>query len=353
MRVFLAFGAEFDVRLRKTNPAAWKRNGDAVGETILAQSSNIGQDTKQIGWHHFQRQGGGDVNTATMKTYRARLRRVLHYIEAHLEDDLSAETLSGVAAFSKFHFHRQFTALFGVGVHKYVQLMRLKRASYSLAFRETRIVEIALESGYAAPEAFSRAFKQCIGQTPSTFRKFPQWMSWHATYQSIGETRNMHMKPFITSEQIRIVETKDTRVAALEHRGDPALIGNSIRAFIGWRKQAGLPPRTSATFNILYDNPVGTPPGSFRLDICAATERGLAPNNLGIVAKVIPSGRCAVLRHIGSEDSFGDAIAFLCRDWLPRSGEEPRDFPLYCQRVSFFPDVPEREAVTDIYLPLR
>ena len=43
---------------------------------------------------------------------------------------------------------------------------------------------------------------------------------------------------------------------------------------------------------------------------------------------------------------------FLYREWLPDSGEELRDFPLYCERVSFFPDVPEREAITDLYLPL-
>jgi len=34
-------------------------------------------------------------------------------------------------------------------------------------------------------------------------------------------------------------------------------------------------------------------------------------------------------------------------------GEELRDFPLFMQRVKFFPDVPDSEAVTDIYLPLR
>ena len=27
--------------------------------------------------------------------------------------------------------------------------------------------------------------------------------------------------------------------------------------------------------------------------------------------------------------------------------------PLYCQRISFFPDVPEHLATTDIYLPLK
>jgi len=29
------------------------------------------------------------------------------------------------------------------------------------------------------------------------------------------------------------------------------------------------------------------------------------------------------------------------------------DFPIYCQRLSFFPEVPEHETVADLFLPLR
>ena len=43
----------------------------------------------------------------------------------------------------------------------------------------------------------------------------------------------------------------------------------------------------------------------------------------------------------------------LYAHWLPTSGEELRDFPLFMQRVKFFPDVPDGEAETDIYLPLK
>ena len=163
----------------------------------------------------------------------------------------------------------------------------------------------------------------------------------------------MHLNKNMNGVQIRVLEFKETRVAVLEHRGDPVLIGDSVRKFIEWRKEVGLPPRISATFNILYDNPVETPPEKFRLDLCAATEKDVAPNDAGIVVKVIPGGRCAVLRHIGSDDGFGEAISHLYAVWLPQSGEELRDFPLYCQRFRFFPDVPEHEAITDIFLPLK
>ena len=167
-----------------------------------------------------------------------------------------------------------------------------------------------------------------------------------------------------TDRDVRIEDTDDIRVAELVHRGNPALIGDSVRRFIEWRKQSGI-PKASAVFNILYDDPHTTPPEDFRLGICVATDRDVAPNDAGIAIKAIPKtihshhrraiagGRCAVLRHVGTEDSFAAALAYLYGTWLPQSGEEPRDSPLYCQRIRFFPDVPEHEAVTDIFLPLK
>lgn len=294
------------------------------------------------------------MDLPSVNPHHLRLQRVLAHIDAHLDDDLRVEVLSGIAAFSPYHFHRLFAALCDMNVHRYVQLARLKRASFRLAFRSNdSILNIALDSGYEGPEAFARAFKLRFGQTPSDFRSQPQWAPWHAVYQPLHEARRAFMKTEPMDDRITIVEVPDTRVAVLEHRGDPALIGDTIRRFIAWRKQTGLPPKISATYNILYDDPTTTPPEEFRLDLCAATEREIAPNDAGIVAKTIPGGRCAVLRHIGGEERFADAIAYLYGVWLTDSGEEPRDVPLYCQRVAFFPDVPEHEAVTDVFLPLK
>ena len=38
---------------------------------------------------------------------------------------------------------------------------------------------------------------------------------------------------------------------------------------------------------------------------------------------------------------------------LPASGEDARDFPLYCQRLTFYPDVAEHEAVAELFVPLK
>jgi AraC family transcriptional regulator len=294
------------------------------------------------------------VTKAARDHYHARMQRVLDHIDRHLEEDLGLAILSGVAAFSKYHFHRQFAASFGIPAHLYVQLVRMKRASYRLAFREgTSVTEIAMEAGYDAPEAFARAFRQRFGQLPSDFRKSPNWAPWLAAFGPLDEARSKLMQTNFSSEDVTICDMAAMPVAILEHRGDPAAIGATIQRFIAWRRAHDLGPRKSSTWNIFHSDPRATPPADYRLDLCAGTDRPVAPNEAGIVAGLIPGGRCAVLRVTGRSDDLEPAALFLYRDWLPASGEEPRDFPLYCQRVSFFPDVPEHEAVTDLFLPLE
>lgn len=285
--------------------------------------------------------------------YHRRFRKVLEHIDAHLDEELSLESLGAVAAFSKYHFHRQFSELFGLGVHKYVQLVRLRRASRQLAFRsDLRVIDIALESGYESPEAFARAFKKAVGQTPSEFREQPEWIPWHATYQPLAELRSRHMTRNYSFADVEIVHFESTRVAVLEHRGAHELLFDSLRKFIEWRKQNRLSPKVSATFNIIYDDPSNTPAEQFRFDLCAGISRSVEPNGYGIIERTIPGGRCARLRYVGSEDGMAEALTFLYAQWLPQSGEEVRDFPLFLQRVRFAPEVAEHESEIDFYLPL-
>ncbi len=293
------------------------------------------------------------MTTAALENYRARMRRVLDHIDANLDDDLGLAVLASVAAFSKHHFHRQFVAAFGVTVHRYVQLARMKRASYRLAFRDdASVTAIALDAGYDAADAFARAFRARIGQVPSAFRRAPDWERWHAALHPLARARRTLM-PTYSPADVTIREVPATPVAVLTHRGDPARIGQTIQRFIAWRRAVGLRPPASATFTVFHDDPRTTPADAFRLDLCAGTDRPVAPNDAGVAAGEIPGGRCAVLRVVGASDDLEPAALFLYREWLPASGEEPRDFPLYCQRVTFFPDVPEHEAVTDLFLPLR
>ncbi|MET3828253.1 AraC family transcriptional regulator [Sphingomonas sp. PvP055] len=291
---------------------------------------------------------------AALSHYHARMQRVLDHIDRHLDCDLDLDAVSGVAASSKYHFHRQFTATFGLSVHRYIQLARMKRASHRLAYRDAQsVTDIAMDAGYDAPDAFARAFRQRFGQSPSSFRKAPAWEPWLAAFGPLDNARSKLMQTTYTPDDVTIRDVAPTPVAIMEHRGDPATIGATIQRFIAWRKATGLSPKTSPTFNVFHSDPRTTPPAEYRMVLCAAADRPIEPHGERIEAGTIPGGRCAVLRVVGNTDNLEPAALYLYRDWLPASGEQARDFSLYCQRVTFFPEVPEHEAIAELFLPLK
>jgi AraC family transcriptional regulator len=152
------------------------------------------------------------------------------------------------------------------------------------------------------------------------------------------------------SGDVRIVNFAETRVAALEHRDSAKSLFETIGTFIKWCRENNLPPGNSATYNIIY--PPSGEGNDYPIDLCAAITAEVGENPYGVVNKVIPGGRCAVLRHIGADDNIGASFNYLYARWLPQSGESPRDFPCFFHRVTLFPDVAEHEMITDIYLPL-
>ncbi|MBP2276575.1 MULTISPECIES: AraC family transcriptional regulator [Sphingomonas] len=286
--------------------------------------------------------------------YHSRIQRVLAYIDLHLDEDVGLETLSAVAAFSPYHFHRQFSAIFGLSLHRYVQLARMKRASWRLAYRSAdSVTEIALDAGYEAPDSFARAFRQRLGQAPTAFREDPDWAAWTAAMVPLAEARSLMMTQNFSIDDVVVQEQADIPVAFLSHKGAPERLGETIRRFIDWRKASGVRAATHATYTIFHNDPDGVAPEDYQVDLAAATDRTITAADGGIEAGLIPAGRCAVLRIVGGSDDLRPAAAFLYGTWLPASGEELRDFPLYAQRVRFFPDVPEHEAITDLFLPLQ
>jgi AraC family transcriptional regulator len=283
--------------------------------------------------------------------YAKRIARVLRFIGAHLDEDLSVERLSEVAGFSKFHFHRQFTAFTGVSVAKGISLMRLKHASMKLAFDDSRsITAVAFDAGFETPESFSRAFKKLQGQSPSEFRAAPEWETWVDIFQTNLSTQEDCMNP-------TIVMFPETRIAVLEHRGSADGLMTSVQRFIEWRKSCDVSPNaTSQTYGIAYDDPSTTEPAKFRFDICGSILKSYGPlpdNDFGVTEKSIPAGRYVVARHLGSTDLIGKTVHALYADWIPASGEELRDFPCFFHYIERMPKVSEHEQVTDVYLPLR
>ncbi len=152
--------------------------------------------------------------------------------------------------------------------------------------------------------------------------------------------------------EVRIVDFPETKVAAVEHHGSPELEYATARKLIDWRIQNRLPPDRHRSYGIHYTDPRTTPPELHRVDFCVSVNDDVSPNSHGIITKVIPGGRCAVVRHIGSRAHI-PAAPYLYDVWLPQSGERPGKFPIFFHYVNVGPNVQEHEMITDVYLPLQ
>lgn len=149
-----------------------------------------------------------------------------------------------------------------------------------------------------------------------------------------------------------IVMFPETRIAAIEHLGSPALEHETVKKLIAWKlENRFLDPLKYRSYGIHYTDPRNTPPSAHRVDFCISFEAEVDANPYGIVNKVIPSLRCARARDRGSR-SNNKAAAFLYETWLPQSGESPGDFPVFFHYVNVGPTVREEDMITDVYLPL-
>jgi AraC family transcriptional regulator len=98
-------------------------------------------------------------------------RRVVDFMEAHLAEDTSLNTLADLVRLSPYHFLRCFKGSFGEPPYRYWAQRRIERARALLANPHASITEIALDVGFSTTSAFSAAFRRMTGQTPTDYRR--------------------------------------------------------------------------------------------------------------------------------------------------------------------------------------
>jgi AraC family transcriptional regulator len=100
-----------------------------------------------------------------------RVRRVLDFMAAHIEDEVGLSNLAEAACLSPFHFSRAFAATLGVPPHRYLSNMRLERAKTLLSLGATPIAEVAVACCFSSQSNFTRAFRRATGATPAAFQR--------------------------------------------------------------------------------------------------------------------------------------------------------------------------------------
>ena len=103
--------------------------------------------------------------------YKNRINRFFEFIDENLESDLSLKTVSEIAFFSPFHFHRVFKFVTGETLNEFVTKRRIEKSALNLLHKKNTATEIAHKYGFSDNSSFSRAFKKYFGISPTEFKK--------------------------------------------------------------------------------------------------------------------------------------------------------------------------------------
>ncbi|MBK5350365.1 AraC family transcriptional regulator [Bacillus sp. TH44] len=285
--------------------------------------------------------------------YLRRVYKVQDYIESHINDSLSIEDLANVAGFSKFHFHRIFKGMMDEPLSRYVNRLKLERATHLLTYRtDMTITDIAYYFGFTDSAVFSRTFKSYYGVSPSHYRnhnsKNCKDVSEDSQYNECKKVRG----------EVEIVAADKVNVAYIRHVGtykDLAIdFPKMIEKLFHYAAEQNYHAfEDTKVLTIYHDHHEFTEDYQLRTSLCITIpdESAVETSDIGIM--VIPSGKYAVGHFEIFRDEYKGAWNFLYGEWLPNSGYKPRDsypFEMYKNDPR---QHPEHKHIVDIYVPIE
>ncbi|RYY74001.1 MAG: AraC family transcriptional regulator [Gammaproteobacteria bacterium] len=313
----------------------------------------------------------------SMHIYISRVNRVIDYIKANLDCDLSLDRLTEIAHFSKFYFHRIFKAVVGETLNGFVNRMRVERSAYKLIYNpDLSITVIAYDSGFSSPSVYSREFKSRYDVSPTQWRKLKvNQGSKICTADSNLCKEGAAFKMYIDSSKqtpiwginmknqnlnIEVRSMPEIPIAYLRHHGyynpqDKILFQSLFAKLMAWAVPRNLfnPPATKAMTIFSSGHPETTAPEHLSVDVCISIEKETAVNG-EIGKRTIPQGQYAVVTvSEGTLAECAEAWDALFNGWLPSSGFQPGDGAYYIYHLNDPEQHPQKLHSVEMYLPVR
>ncbi|MCC2251816.1 MAG: AraC family transcriptional regulator [Bacillota bacterium] len=282
-------------------------------------------------------------------TWVESLQKAINYMEEHLLDEISIDSIAKQANFSAFHFQRTFSILTDISVGEYLRRRRLTLAAHELNRENTKIIDIAYKYGYDTPEAFSKAFRRQHGITPSEARKYAGRLK--SYNRLVIQVSVKGAEPM----QYKIVEREAFQIVGI--KGEFSCINqqNQIDIPKMWDKVNG-----DGTDDLLFRLNDGLIEGV--LGVCVdkssevidywigTTYEGDVPD--GLVALTIPESKWAVFEVHGSmPDAMPKVWKQIFSEWFPSSGYKHAGIPeleVYSEEDPSSPDL-----YSEIWIPVK
>jgi AraC family transcriptional regulator len=282
------------------------------------------------------------MEQATSESYASRLMRVSSYIHDHLDEELNLDVLADIACLSTHHWHRIYHAHFGETVAATVRRLRLQRAAADLAHTSMPIMKVAGRAGYDSQASFTRAFSAAFGLPPAKYRDVGS----HSVFKA-KTPQGVH-----AMYDVGITPVAPKTLIAVEHRGSYMAIGRSFDLLFTTLARRNLIRPDLGMVGVYLDDPMSVPEAELRSQACVVADESIAVEAPLFISH-IKGGDHAVLKYKGPYGDMRAAYDWLYGQWLPSSGREAADAPVFEDYLNSPRDTPPTELRTDIYLPLK
>jgi AraC family transcriptional regulator len=310
----------------------------------------------------------------TRTEYIGRINKVVDYINANIQSTFTLDELAEQSCFSKYHFHRIFGSLMDEPLGQFIHRIRLEKAASLLANNFTKsVTEVLLDCGFSSAAHFSRVFKDRFNESPSEWRKKHQLKSKNSQLISnVGEEfkiSSYYVNDVNFQQQWRIVMNKhkeanveikelpEMTVAYVRHIGpyeaDEKLFESLFTKLMNWAGPRDLIkfPKTQM-LSIYHDDPEVTEKSKLRTDCCISVPHETEVD--GEIGKTnLPGGKYAVTRFELSADEYGEAWQAVMSGWLPESGYQCDDRPMFELYQNNPKDHPEGKHIVDFCVPVK
>lgn len=107
----------------------------------------------------------------TNSAYSKAIQSSVDYIENHLNQNISVETIAGRVGYSDYYLSRLFKKETGFSIDEYARNAKIERAKQMLTASNDSIQEIAEALGFNGRNYFSVIFRRITGMPPAAYRK--------------------------------------------------------------------------------------------------------------------------------------------------------------------------------------
>ena len=132
-------------------------------------SNSIKEIYSQVIIHHILKIIFPEIEKTNTNTTHKTLNKILLYIDAHYDEDISLNELANTVELSSTHINRLFQSELKISPMQYLMQKRLEQAKKLLLTSEFTITQIATKCGFNSSAYFSKMFKKYYNATPSEF----------------------------------------------------------------------------------------------------------------------------------------------------------------------------------------